>query len=71
METTESVNESASAGLSRKAIWADFCADTKLQRAHKITSNELHAMSRMAMLGSFGSKTDLLFALKIIRSARR
>jgi hypothetical protein len=55
----------------RKTVWAEFCSDGALQRAYNIKPEELEALSRAAMLGSFASKQDLIFMLNVIRRAGR
>jgi len=53
----------------RKEIWASFCADAELRRTYNIKDDELAMLSRTAMLGNWTSKTDLLFMLRVVRSA--
>ena len=54
---------------SRKQIWDSFCADTELRGTYNIKDDELAMLSRTAMLGNWSSKKDLLFMLRVIRSA--
>jgi two-component system, chemotaxis family, chemotaxis protein CheY len=51
----------------RKAVWEAFCGDDDLKRAHKVKPEELKSLSRLAMLGTFACKEDLLFILKVMR----
>ena len=55
----------------RPKIWEKFCADEALLRTHRISSAELQALSRVAILGSYESRDDLLFMLSMLRKARR
>jgi hypothetical protein len=55
----------------RKAVWEAFCRDDELKRANKIKPEELESLSRLAMLGTFTSKEDLLYILKVMRRSTR
>jgi hypothetical protein len=53
--------------VDRKAVWDDFCADDELRRIYNIQPEELKSLSRSVMLGTFKSKEDLVFMLKVLR----
>jgi two-component system chemotaxis response regulator CheY len=52
-------------------VWEAFCRDDELKRANKIKPEELESLSRLAMLGTFTSKEDLLYILKVVRRSTR
>jgi hypothetical protein len=59
----------AEAPKTRREIMDDFCAETEVLKRHNVTPEELHALSRVSMLGIMTSKEDLLFMLRQIREA--
>jgi len=50
-------------------IIEDFGRDHEVMERLQVTSEELHALSRVSMLGTLTSKQDLLFVLRQIREA--
>jgi hypothetical protein len=50
-------------------IIEDFGRDHEVLERLRVTSEELHALSRVSMLGTLTSKQDLLFMLRQIREA--
>jgi hypothetical protein len=50
-------------------IIEEFSLDGEVLRRLQVTSQELHALSRVSMLGTLASKQDLLFMLRQIREA--
>jgi hypothetical protein len=57
----------AAHGPSRQAVWEAFRTDAELRTANRISDAEFDALSRVAMLGDFRSKADLLFMLRMLR----
>ncbi|MFZ0659713.1 MAG: hypothetical protein WAM05_13400 [Candidatus Binataceae bacterium] len=55
----------------RREVWQSFQCDQALRARHKITDNEMEALSHLAMLGSILSKQDFIFILKTIRKSPR
>ncbi|MFZ1888836.1 MAG: hypothetical protein WAU33_12440 [Candidatus Binataceae bacterium] len=55
----------------RREVWQSFQSDQGLRARHKITEQEMEALSHLAMLGSILSKQDFIFILKTIRKAPR
>jgi hypothetical protein len=55
----------------RREVWQSFTSDQALRARHKITDQEMEALSRLATLGSILSKQDFVFILKTIRKAPR
>ena len=53
----------------KRALWEAFCKDRALLRLRNIQPHELETLSRVAMLGSARSKSDLIFMLNAIRRA--
>ena len=53
----------------RREVWESFHSDHALRERHKITDQEMDALSHLAMLGSILSKQDFIFILKTIRKA--
>ncbi len=54
----------------KRAVWEVFCEDHVLLRRHNVQPHELGALSRVAMLGSVRTKSDLIFMLNVIRRPR-
>lgn len=55
---------------SRSEVWKDFLADTTLQKANRITAEELELLGNFSPFGALTGKRDLLFILETIRWAR-
>ncbi|MFZ1888179.1 MAG: hypothetical protein WAU33_09115 [Candidatus Binataceae bacterium] len=55
----------------KRAVWEVFCEDRALLRRHNVKPHELEALSRVAMLGSVRTKSDLIFILSAIRRPGR
>ena len=55
----------------KRAVWEVFRDDHELLRRHNVQPHELEALSRVAMLGSARTKTDLIFMLNAIRRPGR
>ncbi len=54
----------------KRAVFEVFCEDHALLRRHNVQPHELEALSRVAMLGSVRTKSDLIFILSAIRRPR-
>ncbi len=61
----------ARSAITESPIWQKFISDQDLLSAHEIRSEELDALSRVAMCGSVHSKSDLIFILNAFRRAHR
>ena len=61
---------SAQRPSSEASVWAKFLADHQLHAHHRITREELQAVSGASLLGSVRSVEDILFILKVIREHR-
>ncbi|MHB8383298.1 MAG: hypothetical protein ACYDC3_13285 [Candidatus Binataceae bacterium] len=55
----------------RGEVWTAFQSDQALRAKHKITEQEMEALSHLAMLGSILSKQDFVFILNTIRKTPR
>lgn len=55
----------------RREVWTAFQSDQTLRAKHKITEQEMEALSHLAMLGSILSKQDFVFILNTIRKTPR
>lgn len=51
------------------SVWEAFRNNESFHRLHKITEQELHALSQVALLGEIRSPRDFLFILNTIRQA--
>jgi transcriptional regulator with XRE-family HTH domain len=50
------------------SVWEAFARDEKLHRSHKITGQEMDALSRVALMGEVRSSRDFIFILQAIRN---
>ena len=51
--------------------WTRFLANERLHRRHRITPDELQALSKASFLGETRSEADFLLMLRIIRSSNQ
>jgi hypothetical protein len=65
----ESSNERIEAPKTNHDIIDEFRGDREMLQRFEVTPEELHALSRVSMLGLMTSKQDLLFILRQIREA--
>jgi transcriptional regulator with XRE-family HTH domain len=54
---------------SSASAWDEFSKDEYLQRAHKVTTDEMDLLSRVALMGELRSSRDLVFVLNTVRQA--
>ena len=53
----------------RVGVWERFVKDERLHRLHKVSSEELKTLSRLAMMGEVNNSRDFLYILSLIREA--
>ena len=57
--------------VTRQDVWYQFCDDTGLQHAYRITPEEMDALKTVALLGNLKGKQDILFILRQMRGRGR
>jgi len=68
-ENWETDDTDLEAQISQNEIIEEFSRDHDVLQRLRVSSQELHALSRVSMLGTLSSKQDLLFMLRQIREA--